>query len=81
PEEVPPMLVICASDDPLLLGPDSVTLYSNWIAEGGLAELHMYAKGGHGFGMERQGLPSDKWIERFYEWLVAEEIVMSKNPQ
>jgi hypothetical protein len=29
----------------------------------------MYAKGGHGFGMRKQGLPSDHWIERFGEWL------------
>ncbi len=81
PEEVPPMLVICASDDPLMIGPDSITLYSRWIDEGGLAGIHMYTKGGHGFGMETQGLPSDKWIERFYEWAVTEKFVESKNPK
>lgn len=81
PEEPPAMLVICASDDPLLLGPESVKLYSRWIDEGGKAELHMYSKGGHGFGMESQGLPSDNWISRFYEWAVAEKIVSSINPQ
>ncbi|MEN8800168.1 MAG: alpha/beta hydrolase [Flavobacteriaceae bacterium] len=80
PEEVPPMLVICASDDPLMIGPDSITLYSRWIDEGGLAGLHMYSKGGHGFGMEKQGLPSDNWIDRFYEWAVTENFVESKNP-
>ena len=49
PEEVPPMLVICASDDPEMIGPDSIKLYSRWIDEGGLAGIHMYSKGGHGF--------------------------------
>ena len=81
PEELPPMLVICASDDPLLLGPDSVTLYSKWIDEGGKAEMHMYSQGGHGFGMEPQGLPSDEWISRFYEWAIAEKLVASRSPQ
>lgn len=81
PEELPPMLVFCASDDPLLLAPEATTLYSKWIDEGGRAGLHMYSKGGHGFGMEQQGLPSDSWILRFYEWAVAEEIVNSKSPQ
>ena len=81
PEELPPMLVICASDDPLLLGPDNVTLYSRWIDEGGKAEMHMYSQGGHGFGMESQGLPSDEWISRFYEWAVAEKLVASRSPQ
>jgi hypothetical protein len=33
--------------------------------------LHIYAKGGHGFGMNRQGLPCDSWIERFAGWLQA----------
>ena len=33
------------------------------------AELHMYARGGHGFGMREQKLPADSWIERFGEWL------------
>ena len=78
PEEGPPMLAICASDDPLLLAPGTAKLYTEWIDEGHTAELHMYSKGGHGFGMQRQGLPSDGWIERFYEWALAEGLVVSK---
>ena len=31
--------------------------------------LHIYSKGGHGFGMRRQNLPSDHWIDRLGEWL------------
>jgi hypothetical protein len=33
--------------------------------------MHLYARGGHGFGMKTQSLPSDTWIDRFAEWLVA----------
>ncbi len=33
------------------------------------ARLHLYFKGGHGFGMRKQHLPSDHWIERFADWL------------
>ena len=72
PEDAPPMLAICASDDPLGLAPDSVNLYSNWLKAGKSTGLHMYAKGGHGFGMKPQGLPSDQWIARFYDWAIAE---------
>ncbi len=81
PEELPPMLVICASDDPLMIGPDSVKLYSDWVDEGGLAGMHMYSKGGHGFGMDSNGLPSDSWISRFYEWAVSEGLVTSNIPR
>ncbi len=69
PKDAPPIFVVCASDDPLNLAPASVDIYSAWLKAGKSAELHMYAKGGHGFGMRKQDLPSDQWIERFGEWL------------
>lgn len=72
PTDAPPIFVVCASDDPLNLAPASVKLYSIWLKAGKSAELHLYAKGGHGFGMRKQNLPSDKWIERFGEWLENE---------
>ena len=72
PLNAPPMLVICASDDPLKLAPGSIDLYNSWLIKGYKVGLHMYSKGGHGFGMKKQGLPSDDWIQRFYDWSVAE---------
>ncbi len=33
------------------------------------AELHVYAKGGHGFGMKDRPLPITGWPARFREWL------------
>jgi len=29
----------------------------------------IYAKGGHGFGVSKQGLASDTWIDRLSDWL------------
>ena len=75
PDNAPPMLLVCASDDPLGLASGSVALYNSWLKTGQTVGLHMYAKGGHGFGMKKQGLPSDSWIERFYDWSIAEGIV------
>lgn len=75
PKNAPPMLVICASDDPLGLASGSVELYSSWLKIQKPVGLHMYAKGGHGFGMKKQDLPSDGWIQLFYDWAVAENIV------
>ena len=68
PEHAPPLLVISATDDPLGLAKGSVELYTAWREAGIPVALHMYSRGGHGFGMREQGLPSDKWIERFYDW-------------
>ena len=69
PKDAPPMFVAAATDDQLKLAPDSITLYNKWMAAGKSVELHMYAKGGHGFGMRKQNLPTDQWIDRFGEWL------------
>jgi acetyl esterase/lipase len=69
PKDAPPMFIVAATDDQLGLAPDSVKLYSQWIAAKKSAEMHLYAKGGHGFGMRKQNLPTDQWIERFGEWL------------
>jgi hypothetical protein len=47
----------------------SLDLYSKWLAAGRSVELHIYSKGGHGFGMNQQHQPSDTWIDRFGDWL------------
>ncbi len=72
PQDAPPMLIICATDDPLGLASGSIELYDSWLRAEKTVGLHMYSKGGHGFGMKQQGLPSDNWISRFYEWALTE---------
>ncbi len=67
-----PMFIACATNDDLRLGPHSIRLYQDWVAAGHPTELHMYAAGGHGFGMRKQGLPSDGWIEAFGSWMSAQ---------
>ena len=69
PADAPPMFVAAATDDQLGLVPASVALYQKWMEAHKSAELHMYAKGGHGFGMRKQNLPTDHWIDRFADWL------------
>jgi dienelactone hydrolase len=69
PENAPPLFILAASDDPISEGcPD---LYKAWKAAGKQAEIHLYSKGGHGFGMTKKGLPVDTWIERLYDWMKA----------
>jgi acetyl esterase/lipase len=69
PADAPPMFVVAATDDQLGLAPTSVALYGKWAAAHKSAELHMYAKGGHGFGMHQHNIPTDHWIDRFADWL------------
>lgn len=69
PADAPPMFVAAATDDQLGLAPMSLALYHMWTQAHKSAELHIYAKGGHGFGMRKQNLPTDHWIDRFADWL------------
>lgn len=70
--DAPPMFLTCASDDQLNLAPHSVDLYSKWLAARRPVEMHMYTKGGHGFGMNKQNIPTDTWIERFGDWMMQQ---------
>ena len=72
PADAPPMFIAAASDDNFGLETHSSSLYETWIKSKHSAELHIYAKGGHGFGMNEQGLPSDNWKDRFSDWLNLE---------
>jgi acetyl esterase/lipase len=72
PTDAPPMFIAAATDDELGLAPASIALYQKWTAAQKPAELHIYAKGGHGFGMRQQNLPTDHWIDSFADWLRLE---------
>jgi acetyl esterase/lipase len=77
PADAPPLFILVASDDGASAG--SAKLYGEWKAAGKSAELHIYSKGGHGFGMNKRGLPVDHWIERFGEWLEVQGLLKGGN--
>jgi len=68
PNDAPPLFILVAGDD-RLTAPGSIAMYSAWKNAGKEAELHVYAKGGNGFGMQKKGLPVDSWIERLWDWM------------
>lgn len=72
PADAPPLFVLAATDDPLRLAPQSVQVYQDWVRAGRPAELHLYARGGHGFGLRQQNLPSDRWLRLFTDWLAMQ---------
>ena len=76
--DAPPIFIVTASNDGLGLAPHSIDLYNKWLSTKHDAELHMYARGDHGFGMRKQNLPTDNWIERFYDWLGVQGLLTKK---
>jgi acetyl esterase/lipase len=67
PEDAPPLFTAVAQDDILVKIIEG--LHADWSAADRSSELHLFARGAHGFGMVAQGLPSDRWTDLFLAWL------------
>lgn len=68
PSTLPPVFLAYASDDGLVA--ERVDAFYAALRQAGhRPELHIYHKGGHGFGMNKQGLSSDHWIDDLYHWM------------
>ena len=67
PEDAPPIFSAVAQDD--ILWQICEGLHRDWSAAGRPSEHHVFARGAHGFGMVKQGLPSDQWTQLFLAWL------------
>jgi acetyl esterase/lipase len=66
--ETPPAFLVHANDD-RLTAEHSVRFYLALKKAGVSAELHVYSKGGHGFGILNRDLPVSAWPVRFEQWL------------
>ena len=69
PADAPPLFIAATDDDKLVAPISGAKLYEAWHAAGKPAELHIFARGEHGFGMKKQNLPSDAWTDLLKNWL------------
>ncbi|CAN5873407.1 alpha/beta hydrolase [soil metagenome] len=67
-DKAPPMCLVHANDDKLSASA-SALLYLEYKKLGLPSELHIYTKGGHGFGMRKSGGPVNDWPQRVGEWM------------
>ena len=73
--ETPPTFLILADDDKSVVPKNSVEFYLALKENNVPAEMHIFQEGGHGFGMNKKGLPVDQWPDLFLNWLKAMKIV------
>lgn len=66
--ETPPTFLVHASDDKAVPVANSINFYSALIRNSVKAELHVYQRGGHGFGMNTSN-PDEHWMDRLENWL------------
>jgi acetyl esterase/lipase len=73
-KDTPPTILVQAEDDPVHV--ENATAYFLALKGAGVpAEIHLYAKGGHGYGLRRTALPITNWPAEVEVWLKTIGIV------
>lgn len=64
----PPTFLVMAEDDPVHV--ENVMAYSMALKKVNVPlELHVYSRGGHGYGLRRTALPITTWPDRAADWM------------
>ncbi|WP_417450958.1 alpha/beta hydrolase [Kordiimonas sp.] len=72
PEGAPPFFILHAEDDPVVPVENAVLLRAALKAKGIPVETHLFAHGGHGFGLRKAvGKPVEGWLDLFLAWAQA----------
>jgi len=67
-KNTPPSFLVHAGDDGGVPVENSIRYYQACIKNKVLVEMHLYPKGGHGFGMQNK-TTDDDWMERLKNWM------------
>jgi acetyl esterase/lipase len=68
PASTPPAFVVMTQDDPVRV--ENAYAYAQGLLKAKVpCELHVYPRGGHGYGLRPTELPVTHWPERAAEWL------------
>ena len=74
----PPTFMVQAENDTKYI--DSSLVYFRALKNAGVpAELHLYATGGHGFGVRPAGYPEEHWTHMATDWLRRIGMLPGKN--
>lgn len=73
-KDTPPAFLVHADDD-ALSAEMSANFYVKMKKAGVPCELHIYATGGHGFGMLERPLPVTQWPVRLVEWMKTRQLL------
>ena len=79
PQHLPPVFMAWAQDDDQARVA-AVRFYDALLVAGAVPEAHIYANGGHGFGLRHQGTSSDHWADAFQGWLQAQGLLHPEAP-
>jgi acetyl esterase/lipase len=70
--DAPPIFLLCATDDEPGFPAHVISLYNRWFEAKHSAGMHLFARGGHGFGSGTKKNTTGNWIDQFMNWLGSE---------
>ncbi|MFM1821445.1 MAG: hypothetical protein RLZZ402_1804 [Bacteroidota bacterium] len=73
--ETPKAFVVHASDDNAVPLKNSLLYAERLTANKVPVDLHVYAKGGHGFGLNNKTTSGDLWFDRLITWMKANQLL------
>ncbi len=77
-DKTPPTFIVQAEDDPVHV--ENATVYFLQLKAAKVpAELHIYAEGGHGYGLRRTALPVTTWPDAAKTWLQTIKVLPAKS--
>lgn len=65
----PPIIQFSSTDDPTTPPGHNIALYEALVRAGAKPELHIFAEGGHGWGLGTPDQPLHQWPQIFETWL------------
>ncbi len=77
-KDTPPTFLIHADDDNGVPSENSIVFYRALRAAKVPAEMHIFLKGGHGFGLGKPGLAASAWPKLCEAWMNAQGVLTSK---
>jgi len=77
-KETPPTFLTVADDD-RGSAQSTAGIYLALKKAGVSGELHVFARGGHGFGMRDNHVPASSWPTRLHEWMADRGLLKSRQ--
>ncbi len=71
-EQTPPTFLVHSTDDKGVPVSNSIKYYTACVDAGVPASLHVFSKGGHGYGMGRASGPESKWVPLLADWMKSQ---------
>lgn len=65
----PPVFLAQAADDPIAMTDHPLLMYAALRAAQVPVEMHLFERGGHGFGLGMPGAPVAAWSSLFLTWM------------